>query len=342
MESEAEAGELEVAPPTPSRPVRSARTKGVGGSFKSVNYSFDNLTSSDGSSDLDEEDDEDDGEEEDDAIDDAGAPEEDEGNKDDSNHTAVTVQAETDVRLNQDHEMEEVARAASPSRAGTRRPISGRGRKAEESDDPESSDSEFEPPKKVASKGRGRTAAKKQASPAPETEAKKPGRPAKSKAKDDAAQSSSVKVDPKRKAGAADTTPLSPEPMADTPTSTASTTNAAASKTPGPSVSITPGSSSAATDSSLTPAQKIKKKRRLLTGKGLDELGDILNGPGMTSLASPSKSLQFLPSKARINAARTPLLSGDKPPAPKEALNAIKMAFALPKARNLSPTRDSR
>lgn len=342
MESEAEAGEPEVAPPTPSRPVRSARTKGAGGGFKSVNYSFDNLTSSEGSSDLDEEDDDDDDEEEDDAIDDAGAPEEDENDKGDANHTAVPVEAEADSGLNQDHEMEEVARAASPSRAGTRRSISGRGRKAAESDDPESSDSEFEPPKKVAGKGRGRTAPKKQASSAPETAAKKSSRPAKSKAKENAGQSSSAKVDPKHKGDAVETTPLSPESIANTPTSTTSITNAAASKAPETTTSMTPGSSSAATDGSQAPAPKIKKKRRLLTGKGLDELGDILNGPGMTSSASPSKSLQFLPYKARINAARTPLLGGDKPPAPKEALNAIKMAFTLPKARNLSPTRDSR
>ncbi|KAG0284354.1 hypothetical protein BGZ96_011276 [Linnemannia gamsii] len=98
-------------------------------------------------------------------------------------------------------------------------------------------------------------------------------------------------------------TPLSPESIAGTPIPTASTINAATSKTPGTTISITPGSSSAVTDGSQAPAPKIEKKRGLLTGEGLDELGDILNGPGMTTSASPSKSLQFLPSKTRINAA---------------------------------------
>ncbi|KAK3809049.1 MAG: hypothetical protein JOS17DRAFT_765482 [Linnemannia elongata] len=339
MESEPEAAEPVVAPPVPTRPVRSSRAKAAGSGFKSVHYAFDNTSSSDDSSEEEEEEDEDD----DDANDEEGAPEADEGDKGNAIHAGPSAEADTAAESNQDQDMLEVDREASPSRTGTRRSISGRGRKGADSDDSKSSDSEFEPPKKVTPKGRGKQAAKKQASPAPDTFTKTSSRTSKSKQKDNPGQNSN-KADPKRKvASTAESTPLSPESMADTPTSTSSTTNSKAANTPGPTPTSTaspaPGSSAAVTDSSEVPVQKIKKKRRLLTGKGLDDLGDILNGPGMTAMASPSKGLQFLP-KAKINIGRTTLLSGDKAPAPKEALNAIKMAFTLPKARNLSPPLD--
>ncbi|KAF9325841.1 hypothetical protein BGZ91_002222 [Linnemannia elongata] len=340
--SEPEAAEPVVAPPAPARPVRSSRARGAGAGFKSVHYAFDITSSSDDSS---EEEDEEEDEDEDDANDEAGDPEADEGDKGDTNHAVPSAEADTAAGPNQDQDMQEADRAASPSRIGSRRSISGRGRKGADSEDSKSSDSEFEPPKKVAPKGRGKQAPKKQTSPAPETAAKTSSRPSKSKQKDNSGQSSNVKVDPKRKAAAAaESTPLSPESMADTPTSVSSTTNSKTVNMPGQTSTSTesqaPGSSSATvTGSSEVPVQKIKKKRRLLTGKGLDDLGDILNGPGMTAMASPSKGLQFLP-KAKINVGRNTLLGGDKPPAPKEALNAIKMAFTLPKARNLSPPLD--
>ncbi|KAF9276556.1 hypothetical protein BGZ88_001645 [Linnemannia elongata] len=342
MESEPEAAEPVIAPPAPARPVRSSRARGAGAGFKSVHYAFDITSSSDDSSD---EEDEEEDEDEDDANDEAGDPEADEGDKGDTNQAVPSAEADTAAGSNQDQDMQEADRAASPSRIGSRRSISGRGRKGADSEDSKSSDSEFEPPKKVAPKGRGKQAPKKQTSPAPETAAKTSSRTSKSKQKDNSGQSSNVKVDPKRKAAAAaESTPLSPESMADTPTSVSSTTNSKTVNMPGQTSTSTesqaPGSSSASvTGSSEVPVQKIKKKRRLLTGKGLDDLGDILNGPGMTAMASPSKGLQFLP-KAKINVGRTTLLGGDKPPAPKEALNAIKMAFTLPKARNLSPPLD--
>ncbi|KAH7050003.1 hypothetical protein BKA57DRAFT_504819 [Linnemannia elongata] len=342
MESEPEAAEPVIAPPAPARPVRSSRARGAGAGFKSVHYAFDITSSSDDSS---EEEDEEEDEDEDDANDEAGDPEADEGDKGDTNQAVPSAEADTAAGSNQDQDMQEADRAASPSRIGSRRSISGRGRKGADSEDSKSSDSEFEPPKKVAPKGRGKQAPKKQTSPAPETAAKTSSRTSKSKQKDNSGQSSNVKVDPKRKAAAAaESTPLSPESMADTPTSVSSTTNSKTVNMPGQTSTSTesqaPGSSSASvTGSSEVPVQKIKKKRRLLTGKGLDDLGDILNGPGMTAMASPSKGLQFLP-KAKINVGRTTLLGGDKPPAPKEALNAIKMAFTLPKARNLSPPLD--
>ncbi|OAQ24131.1 hypothetical protein K457DRAFT_129992 [Linnemannia elongata AG-77] len=342
MESEPEAAEPVIAPPAPARPVRSSRARGAGAGFKSVHYAFDITSSSDDSS---EEEDEEEDEDEDDANDEAGDPEADEGDKGDTNQAVPSAEADTAAGSNQDQDMQEADRAASPSRIGSRRSISGRGRKGADSEDSKSSDSEFEPPKKVAPKGRGKQAPKKQTSPAPETAAKTSSRSSKSKQKDNSGQSSNVKVDPKRKAAAAaESTPLSPESMADTPTSVSSTTNSKTVNMPGQTSTSTesqaPGSSSATvTGSSEVPVQKIKKKRRLLTGKGLDDLGDILNGPGMTAMASPSKGLQFLP-KAKINVGRTTLLGGDKPPAPKEALNAIKMAFTLPKARNLSPPLD--
>ncbi|KAF9130777.1 hypothetical protein BGW39_002687 [Mortierella sp. 14UC] len=334
MESEAEAPELEKPSTAPSRPVRSARTKGSGS--KEVNYNFDSSTSSDDSS---EEDDEEDGDEEEEDLDEEAGAQEVKEKDDQSNAAGSDPSAEAGVVAgsNQDHDMDLDDRAPSPSRAGTRRSISGRGRKAADSDEPKSSDSEFEPPKKITSKGRGRAAGKKETSPAPETATKKPQRTTKSKPKENAGESSGVKADPKRKAAAAETTPISPKSMADTPTST--TSSNLAGQTP---ASLKPGSTSAAADVGQAPSPKIKKKRRLLTGRGLDDLGDILNGPGMTATASPSKGLQFLPNKSKLPTGRTTLLGGDKPPASKEALNAIKMAFTLPKARNISPTRDDK
>jgi hypothetical protein len=338
MESDVEVAEPEKLSAGPSRPVRSARTKGSGS--KKVNYNLDNDTSSDDSS---EEDDEVDGgeeeEEEEDVDEETGAQEAQE--KGDQNIAAggsdPSVEKGIVTGLNQDHDMNLDNRGVSPTRAGTRRPISGRGRKAADSDDPESSDSEFEPPKKVAGKGRSRPAGKKESSPAPETTTRKPQRSTKSKTKENAGEYSGVKVDPKRKAAATETTPLSPESLADTPTSTTLSVPAGQTQTP-----FKPGSTSASADASQAPSLKIKKKRRLLTGKGLDDLGDILNGPGMTATASPSKSLQFLPNRSKLPTGRTTILGSDKQPASKEALNAIKMAFTLPKARNLSPTRDDK
>ncbi|KAG0273245.1 hypothetical protein BGZ95_010937 [Linnemannia exigua] len=344
IESETEAVELKKPSVAPSRPVRSARSKSSGSTFKKVNYNLDNETSSEDSLNQDQEEDDDDEddeeEEEEEDVDEETEVQEDHEMGDQRNATGgsnPSAEADSAGGSNQDHGMEVDERAASPSKTGTRRSISGRGRKAVESDDPESSDSEFEPPKKVASKARGRSANKKQTSPAPDTATKKPNRSTKSKSKESTGSSSGVKMDPKRMVAAAEITPLSPESMADTPTSTSS--SVLAGQKP---ASLTPGSTSTPADGSQTSTQKIKKKRRLLTGKGLDDLGDILNGPGMTALASPSKGLQFLPNKTKLLAGRTTLLGGDRPPAPKEALNAIKMAFTLPKARNFSPTRDEK
>ena len=355
MDSEAEAGEPDLPTATPPRPVRSARAKGAGGDFKSVNYHFDTHSSSDDSSQEDDDDDVEDAQEE------PGALETEENDQSSASHVVgssnPSADADAATVVTEDHDMQQDDPPASPTRTGTRRSYPGRGRKGAESDDIESTDSEFEPPKKVSNKGRGRAPTKKQASPTPDTTAKKTSRSSKPKPKETAGQSSSVKVDAKRKNALAEETPLSPESLVDTPTSTASTASAPASSnsrtpvgtilaalTPVLTPSLTPGSTSTATAGEQDAIQKVKKKkRRLLTGKGLDELGDILNGPGMTAMASPSKSLQFLPSKARFPGGRsTTLLGGDKPAAPKEALDAIKMAFTLPKVRNHSPNPDGK
>ncbi|KAF9920159.1 hypothetical protein FBU30_010054 [Linnemannia zychae] len=342
MESEADVAEAEnpPVPTTPNRPVRSARSKGAGGNYKSVNYTFDSVTSSEDSSDQEEEEDED--------------VEEEENVKNDQSNSQeaaeITISAsEVDITVpsNHDNDMEVDEQAESSTITGTRRSNLGRGRKAADSDGSGGSDSEFEPPKKVAAKGRGRVINKKQSSPVPETVVKKTSRASKSKSKENAGQSSSVKVDSKRKTAVTEGTPLSPESMADTPTTTTPTVpTITASATNNGETSALPeqtpsnGSITTSTESGQAAAQKIKKKRRLLTGKGLDDLGDILNGPGMTASASPSKALQFLPNKTKLPGGRTALLGSSNSAAPKEALNAIKMAFNLPKARNLSPTRD--
>ncbi|KAF9104799.1 hypothetical protein BGX29_001280 [Mortierella sp. GBA35] len=357
VESEADAGEQEAPPATPPRPVRSTRTKAPGGGFRSVNYHFDTHSSNEDTSQGEGEDEDDENDDEDDANEESGFQEAqekaDQSNVDRSAGTPEpSVDMEGVVGAGHDHVVQQEDQAGSPSKAGARRSISGRGRKAEDSDDFESSDSEFEPPKKVVSKGKSRPTTKKLTSPITETVTKKPGaRRTKSTSKEAAGHDSNIK----RKAAAAMETPLSPESMADTPTSTTSGasvsgppttaapgTTTIAGLTPISTPSLTPGSSTAAKGGGQDTTQKIKKKRKLLTGKGLDELGDILNGAGMTASASPSKSLQFLPSKTKLQGGRSTLLSGNQPAAPKlEALNAIKMAFALPKARNPSPTRDA-
>ncbi|KAF9436990.1 hypothetical protein BGZ76_002345 [Entomortierella beljakovae] len=96
-------------------------------------------------------------------------------------------------------------------------------------------------------------------------------------------------------------------------------------------------------DSVVVPivAEKTKKKRKLLTGKGLGELGDILNGPGSSLSSTPSTGLLFDKNKAHMKNSGPSLLKGTAPnPARLEALNAIKKAFSLPKPRTDSSTHD--
>ncbi|KAF9898484.1 hypothetical protein BX616_003961 [Lobosporangium transversale] len=90
------------------------------------------------------------------------------------------------------------------------------------------------------------------------------------------------------------------------------------------------------TDAVESNINKVKKRRKLLTGKGVEELGDILNGPGSSLSSTPSSGLVFDKAKVRSKGSSSTPLGATSNPAKLEALNAIKMAFALPKPRNNS------
>ncbi|KAF9429581.1 hypothetical protein BGZ94_010232 [Podila epigama] len=98
--------------------------------------------------------------------------------------------------------------------------------------------------------------------------------------------------------------------------------------------------------------EKIKKKRRLLSGKGLDELGEMLADPnGALSSSSSSSSHLFngqrrkeVPkSKFGFSTLMAPTTSTTKKPnqAKMDAMNAIKMQFSIPKPRTPIPGEDN-
>ncbi|KAF9301846.1 hypothetical protein BGZ74_006195 [Mortierella antarctica] len=97
-----------------------------------------------------------------------------------------------------------------------------------------------------------------------------------------------------------------------------------------------------ADSASSKPVDKIKKKRKLLSGKGLEELGEMLNNPDAPFSSTPSH--QFNGNKSKSSSS-TPM---SRPPtsapmarkpnqAKMDALNAIKMQFSIPKPRTLTP-----
>ncbi|KAG0266002.1 hypothetical protein BG011_003652 [Mortierella polycephala] len=195
-------------------------------------------------------------------------------------------------------------------------------RRAPDSD----SDSEFEPPKKTAvvevDKGQGRNGIVKAVVSTTEADVKKTAASAASLGKRRSNESevavSSESQDSTKAPVSAGSTPKTSTSAASTPTSTAD------GETP-----------------TSTSSGKIKKKRKLL-GKGLGELGDILNGPGSSLSSAPSTSLQFGKGRTQAKAGSSNLLNSAKPnPAKLQALNAIKMAFVLPKPRPSSPRRDA-
>ncbi|KAF8939037.1 hypothetical protein BGZ58_010878 [Dissophora ornata] len=216
------------------------------------------------------------------------------------------------------------------SLARSRRATAGKARRAAE----DSSDSEFEPPKKtvVVVKGRGKEAVKKTVSPSTEPAPKKPKMAPQIKKRSIVVNVAETKAAPdtasRNTSNEAMPAPVEPSP------STMSTTTSVPTTTMSMNVSTSDAAAPKAVD-------KVKKKRKLLTGKGLANLGDILSGPGSSLSSTPSTNLDFGKGKARQKSNSSTLLNETGPnPAKMEALNAIKMAFVLPKPRNVSPNRD--
>ncbi|KAG9320983.1 hypothetical protein KVV02_007711 [Mortierella alpina] len=211
----------------------------------------------------------------------------------------------------------------------------------------EDSDSDFEPEPELI-KNRGRGAVKRAASPAAtEPSAKKASASTSNKKRSTPTEQTTVSVTSSATSSApmdslaSSNTPTEATPG--TPSEAMTAASAVAAKDMPPATTTTATTSTTASTTAVTvTADKVKKKRKLLTGKGLQELGDILNGPGSELSSAPGTGLHFGANKARAQASSSgSLLNGTKPSQPKlQALNAIKMAFALPKARNSSPSGD--
>ncbi|KAF8986426.1 hypothetical protein BGZ46_003533 [Entomortierella lignicola] len=316
------------------RETRAKRSAAV----KSVNYQVD--TSSDQSEESDEED-EDEDEDQDMEVDED--EDEADGSTDGEEQDGDAEMQERDNSVNSkdiNEKLEEVARAGddnaqSSSSSRSRKASLSKPRKSAEA----SSDSEFEPPKKtVIVKVRSRRNVRKSASPSAEPAPKKAKIPATKKRLNDG-ETSDTPDTPSAAAVKGKSVVSNDSPRAPVQ----STSNASSStSTPATTSSETIATSKPVTAASTT-TEKIKKKRKLLTGKGLEELGDILNGPGSSLSSTPSTGLVFGKSKIRLNNASSATSGGGgtSNPANLDALNAIKMAFNLPKPRIDPSTRDN-
>ncbi|KAF9559757.1 hypothetical protein EC968_006482 [Mortierella alpina] len=216
--------------------------------------------------------------------------------------------------------------------------------KTQMSDSDSDSDSDFEP---EVIKGRGRGAMKRAASPAAtEPSAKKASTSTSSKKRSNTTEQATANVtSPVLSVAPMDSiaSPNTPsEETLKTPSEATAAPSSVTEKDIPPATTTTATTSTASTTAVAVTVDKVKKKRKLLTGKGLQELGDILNGPGSELSSAPGTGLHFGANKARSQASGSgSLLNGTKLSQPKlQALNAIKMAFALPKARNSSPSGD--
>ncbi|KAG0015376.1 hypothetical protein BGZ80_009891 [Entomortierella chlamydospora] len=197
-----------------------------------------------------------------------------------------------------------------------------------------SSDSEFEPPKKtVIIKSRSRRNVKKSVSPSAEPAPKKTKitpvnkkRPNEGETPESTNNQSVPATKEKSTTVLRDTEHTTVDSMPDVQPSTSIASAATSSPAIAPNTPVD-GEKPVSTE-------KVKKKRKLLTGKGLEELGDILNGPGSSFSSTPSTGLVFGKGKARLKSSSSTLPAGTTSnPANLEALNAIKMAFTLPKPR---------
>ncbi|KAF9586110.1 hypothetical protein BGW38_009561 [Lunasporangiospora selenospora] len=278
---------------------------------------------------------------------------------------ATDMAVETEPTINDEEMAEQEHESEHEESTSTKRPAS-RARKTVPDDD---SDAEFEPAKKVASGSRGARGSK--------------SKPVNASNNDSEASSKPVLSTLSKKRGNDADADNNVEPskgIAATTTATTATTATAAivatttTTTPADSTSKDSEADKASihsADASETPTtateaeapkpvttEKVKKKRRLLKGKGLEELGDILNGPGSNMTpSSPSSGLAFGRShtshhhhltKASTTTTTTTAGSSEgvtvssnsskkSVHANMDALNAIKLAFSVPKAKNNSP-----
>ncbi|KAF9965336.1 hypothetical protein BGZ70_005026 [Mortierella alpina] len=239
----------------------------------------------------------------------------------------------------QEPAQEKGASSGSPVRPSAKKSSAAKAHLSEED-----SDSDFEP---ELIKNRGRGAVKRAASPAAtEPNAKKVSAPTANKKRPNPTEQATASVTSPVISSAPMDSVASPntpsEATSGTPSEATTAPNTAAEKDIPPATTTTATVSAASTTAVTVSADKVKKKRKLLTGKGLQELGDILNGPGSELSSAPGTGLHFGANKARSQGSGSgSLLNGTKPSQPKlQALNAIKMAFALPKARNSSPSGD--
>ncbi|KAF9360882.1 hypothetical protein BGX26_007299 [Mortierella sp. AD094] len=238
--------------------------------------------------------------------------------------------------MNEETEQVRDDNTQSKSASRSRKASVSKSKKANEG----SSDSEFEPPKKtVIIKARSRRNVKKSVSPSAEPAPKKAKiTPVNKKRSNEgetpeSTDNQSVPATKGKSTALGDTPHTTVDSMPDIQPSSPIASEATSSPAIAPSTPVD--------GEKPTSTEKIKKKRKLLTGKGLEELGDILNGPGSSFSSTPSTGLVFGKGKARLKSASSTLLGGTTSnPANLEALNAIKMAFTLPKPRTDPSTQD--
>ncbi|KAF9172092.1 hypothetical protein BGX20_006366 [Mortierella sp. AD010] len=232
--------------------------------------------------------------------------------------------------MNEETEPVQDDNTLSKSISRSRKASVGKSKKATEG----SSDSEFEPPKKtVIIKSRSRRNVKKSVSPSAEPAPKKTKitpvnkkRPNEGETPESTNNQSVSATKEKSTTALRDTEHTTVDPTPDVQPSTSIASASASSPAIAPNTPVD-GEKPVSTE-------KVKKKRKLLTGKGLEELGDILNGPGSSFSSTPSTGLVFSKGKARLKSSSSTQSAGTTSnPANLEALNAIKMAFTLPKPR---------
>ncbi|KAF9963338.1 hypothetical protein BGZ65_004206 [Modicella reniformis] len=256
------------------------------------------------------------------------------------NSPAVKRARNKDVPVSED----EGAHPTSTNRS--KRSTAGKSRRSAQDDTTDSdSDSEFEPIVKavVKTRNRGKGGDKKVVDPTYETAPKKPKASPQSKRQ----VSESETMEPSAESLSS---PHSEAALTESPTATSTAPSSTPSSTPSTATASTTEMTALSIGNGATAQStgniKVKKKRKLLTGKGVEELGDILNGPGSSLSSVPSTGLVFGQGSMRSgsnnnnnknsNSGESSLLKGPKT-VKMEALNAIKMAFALPKPRNASP-----
>ncbi|KAG0216090.1 hypothetical protein BGX28_005985 [Mortierella sp. GBA30] len=266
----------------------------------------------------------DDDDEEDVEMADDNDEEEDDDNDNEQEEKDLAKSKDVEVQNTIDQEKKEQRNDAVPSspvRSHTRRTSAGRTQPATDED----SDPDFVPQVVIVKR-----AVKRSASPVAEPNPKKLSTSKKRSKQTEA----SAPMDTSSASASTDALPTQ-----DTPTEAMPTAMADTSSTPTAASAATEGIGGSSTPMAATG--KVKKKRKLLTGKGVHDIGDILLGPGSEmSSSAPSTGLHFSSTKGRAQAGGSALLNGSKLNPDKQVkLDMIKKQFVLPKARKPSPDR---